>query len=117
MDGQVPSQSSSRPCKVRRTDEGDNMPIAIASVKKKFELYLDTLDDNGLDHVAKFIRAKAWPSFPRVEDITPLLVVHGQFLNYISFLMIYYSIRIAIHRKVNRYSLSGTMPYPSPYLA
>lgn len=40
-------------------------------------MYFDTLDDNGLDHVAKYIRSKRWPSFTRVADVFPLLGVLG----------------------------------------
>lgn len=78
MDALTASQSSSRPSKVTRTDQGDNVAIAIPSVKNKLDLYFDTLDDNALDHVAKYLRAKAWTSFTRLADIISLIPVRGK---------------------------------------
>ena len=41
-------------------------------------MYFDTLNDNGLAHVAKYIHTEDWPSFTRVEDIIPLLDARGE---------------------------------------
>jgi len=68
----------SRPFKIPRTATDGDAPIDITALRNEFNLYFDTLDGNGLDHVAKYFRSGNWPSFTCVSDILPLLHVRGE---------------------------------------
>lgn len=79
-----PLLSSAKESTMPRTDEEDNVSIVASSEKKKLS-YFVTLDANGLDHVAKHLRAQYWPVFTRFEDIMPFFDVPaevGSFLHH-----------------------------------